>query len=557
MSKYIIFLGLFLIFPSTIWAVESRCFTEYADIENTGSSPFFVTTDERDDLFFVSDSSLVPSKIKPSIMRESFPYTLTSSLLTFPVTKVWLLTDDVRTTAIEIDPLMAPSGFSITLDFGQELIKDTFDFIYEVTGGSALSIVEISKDGLNYVPVSSSQIPNYSFRYLRVTYPKWEKIQSSVFLNTIRFDKKVLPTYLISPKASGKIQALRWWICDDSLLYVLENQANQLSQNIAVNIPVENPLSLTFSPLPTTGMDSDSDGVIDMRDNCSNTANPDQKDRNFDGRGDACTDDDGDGITGLSDNCPTVVNPDQKDLNANGIGDACEFDSDSDGIFDGADTSIRTPNPDQKDSDGDGIGDACDNCKLFNPDQIDFDKNGIGDVCTVREAYEKANDSDKDGILDIDDSCKKVSNPDQKDSDGDGIGDACDNCRSIKNSDQKDENKNGIWEMCEDTDLDGVDGWRDNCPSIANPDQTDDNNNGIGNACEDADSDDIFDEKDNCPGVYNLDQKDTDSDGIGNLCDDTDNRLIESNRIVFMILFGSIALVFTGGIIYFIKKIKL
>lgn len=111
--------------------------------------------------------------------------------------------------------------------------------------------------------------------------------------------------------------------------------------------------------------------------------------------------------------------------------------------------------------------------------------------------------------------------------------------------------------MCEDTDLDGVDGWRDNCPSIANPDQTDDNNNGIGNACEDADSDDIFDEKDNCPGVYNRDQKDTDSDGIGNLCDSTDNRMIESNRMVFMVLFACIALAFIGGIIYFIRKIKL
>lgn len=111
--------------------------------------------------------------------------------------------------------------------------------------------------------------------------------------------------------------------------------------------------------------------------------------------------------------------------------------------------------------------------------------------------------------------------------------------------------------MCEDIDTDGVDGWRDNCPSIANPDQKDDNNNGIGNACEDTDGDGIFDVKDNCPGVYNPDQKDTDGDGIGNLCDDTDNRMIESNRTLFMVLFGCIALAFIGGIIYFIRKIKL
>jgi len=71
-----------------------------------------------------------------------------------------------------------------------------------------------------------------------------------------------------------------------------------------------------------------------MRDNCPTIQNLDQKDRNFDGLGDACTDDDHDGIFGEKDNCPTVVNPDQKDINANGIGDACEFDTDKDSIPD-------------------------------------------------------------------------------------------------------------------------------------------------------------------------------------------------------------------------------
>ena len=40
--------------------------------------------------------------------------------------------------------------------------------------------------------------------------------------------------------------------------------------------------------------------------------------------GGACVDSDGDGICDEVDNCPAVANPDQKDSNGNGIGDACE-----------------------------------------------------------------------------------------------------------------------------------------------------------------------------------------------------------------------------------------
>ena len=68
---------------------------------------------------------------------------------------------------------------------------------------------------------------------------------------------------------------------------------------------------------------------------------------------------DGDGIPNLEDNCPFVYNPDQKDINFNGIGDACE-DWDGDGILNAFDNCPHVYNPDQKDSDGDGIGDACD-----------------------------------------------------------------------------------------------------------------------------------------------------------------------------------------------------
>lgn len=59
-------------------------------------------------------------------------------------------------------------------------------------------------------------------------------------------------------------------------------------------------------------VDTDRDGIPDVRDNCPKVANPDQKDSDGDGVGDAC------------DNCPFTANPDQKDSDGNGVGDACQ-----------------------------------------------------------------------------------------------------------------------------------------------------------------------------------------------------------------------------------------
>lgn len=73
--------------------------------------------------------------------------------------------------------------------------------------------------------------------------------------------------------------------------------------------------------------DTDGDGISNPLDNCPTTANPDQKDSNHDGIGDACGGQDNDGIIDALDNCPTVYNPDQKNSYGGPAGDACEAES--------------------------------------------------------------------------------------------------------------------------------------------------------------------------------------------------------------------------------------
>ncbi|HYV85286.1 MAG TPA: MopE-related protein [Patescibacteria group bacterium] len=83
------------------------------------------------------------------------------------------------------------------------------------------------------------------------------------------------------------------------------------------------------NPCGPSSADTDSDGVMNVNDNCPTVANPTQTDTDHDGAGDVC------------DNCATA-NPDQADSDGNGVGDHCQ-DSDGDGSF--ADVDCNDANP--------------------------------------------------------------------------------------------------------------------------------------------------------------------------------------------------------------------
>ncbi len=70
---------------------------------------------------------------------------------------------------------------------------------------------------------------------------------------------------------------------------------------------------ILMTPLVDLPPDGDFDGVPDATDNCPDSPNSDQLDRDLDRHGDAC------------DNCPELYNPDQADVEADGMGDVCQI----------------------------------------------------------------------------------------------------------------------------------------------------------------------------------------------------------------------------------------
>lgn len=271
----------------------SSCFVETAEFAPRQPGNVTVATDWRDDLFFVQNGEALPSLIKDVVRNADVPAKLTNP----PQWKGAVfsnLSDASSETYVEVPPSVRAEGVA-TLEFVFDTVlpRDSFRLVSEIMGGQ--HSVEVSADGKIFVETDERSISNFDAKAVRLVFPKAPEQSSITTIRSFRFVKSYKDTVFVKAGSTSPITAYRGYRCDEAGIVDFRTERDAKFADVDKLKPSENPIEPVFVPNSAFGEDADSDGIVDSIDNCPKLANATQADRNFDGRGDACSDEDRDG----------------------------------------------------------------------------------------------------------------------------------------------------------------------------------------------------------------------------------------------------------------------
>lgn len=286
---------------------DPACFTSRAVIATDTNKTNVLDIPVSNDLMLVANGHIIGYVPTDSASGVYFPYSITSvsqnlSVVYDPMgvnkpttntltnTDIANMQDGDASTAYQ--PPISEKATIFTADLGRVMPAGSITTELSASREGEIRYA-VSEDGSTFINIHEDAVENFPFRYVRLTLVPPAVRTKPTTVQDWRF-KKILPAGLaIAPATSGHVYAYRDFVCPERYTQeAWKREQAEASKALAIDfskelVTIPN-AKIFFEDNPERPMDTDNDGVPNVRDNCPNVRNTDQNDTDRDGIGDAC-----------------------------------------------------------------------------------------------------------------------------------------------------------------------------------------------------------------------------------------------------------------------------